>query len=335
MPGSTSCSWSSPGRSREVTRGRMIRILRPTDSTRLLFFRPAAGGTLAFTLESATHPAAGSFRTGRYIARALTWRARRDGWIACGPSGIIGVAHLRHRSGPTAWELSELFLGADASVDTDGADILAEIAWVAARAGAQRVFLRLAAGSPTCTAARRAGYQLQTAETLYRRPRDLRGMAQPRRYPAESGWRPVLDADMLALFQLYCQTTPFAARTTGGLTAPEWRDALEAYSKSREMVLDREGKPAAWVRYSDSGNERLFTLMAQPEAFDDLGEVVRGVLAGGFGRPASVLVPAHLAAVGAALEAAGFVAGPEFDLYVRMTAVRATAAQPAVAAVGG
>ena len=66
----------------------MIRNLRPTDSPRLLFFRPAVGGTQAFTFESAAHPDAGAYRPGRYSARALAWLARPDGWMAVGRPGV-------------------------------------------------------------------------------------------------------------------------------------------------------------------------------------------------------------------------------------------------------
>lgn len=334
----------------------MIRILRPTDSIRLLFFRPADGGTRAFTFDSAVHPAACGYRPGRYIARALTWRARRDGWIAFGRSGVTGVVRVRRRNGPTVWEVRELFLSTDAQPDIDGAELLSDLADVAAGSGIHRVFLRIVDGSPMATAARRAGYKLQTRETLFRRPEDLRGQDQPAHYPGESGWRAVVDEDLSRVFRLYGAATPLSVRETAGMTLPEWRDALEPlpdpfpgaksggtnsggadsrFAESGEMMLEGDDGPVAWMRYSDASNERLFTLMVEPEASVDLDEVVRGVLAGGYGMPAAMLVPLYARRIAMALEAAEFVPGHDYELFARQTAERAKIPRSAMVATGG
>ncbi len=329
----------------------MIRHLRPTDSTRLLFFRPSDGGTQAFTFDSAAHPATGAYRPGRYIARALAWRTRRDGWIAFGRPGVTGVVRVRRRNGPTVWEVRELFLSADAQPEVDGAELLSDLADVAAGSGIHRVFLRIADGSPMATAARRAGYILQTRETMFRRPEDLRGQDQPAHYPGESGWRAVLDQDLPRVFRLYGAATPLAVRETSGMTLPEWRDALEplpepsrvAVSRgavsggavSGEMMLDGRDGPVAWMRYSDASNERLFTLMVEPEAHVDLDVVVHGVLAGGYGMPAAMLVPLYARRIAMALEAAEFVPGHDYELFARPTAERAKIPRSAMVAAGG
>ncbi|MDA1256792.1 MAG: hypothetical protein O3C10_02980 [Chloroflexi bacterium] len=333
----------------------MIRILRPTDSARLLLFRPADGGTQAFTFDSAAHSTACGFRSSRYVASALTWRARRrNGWIAFGGSRVTGVARVRLRNGPTVWEISELFLSPEAVPEIDGAEMLSDLADAAAEAGVHRLFLRIADGSPMASAARRAGYKLQTRETLFRRPEDLRGQNQPAHYPAESGWRAVGDADMRDVFRLYGAATPLAVRETAGMTPPEWRDALEPLpgpsgktrsgrvksggvpgANSGEMMLEGDNIPAAWMRYSDASNERLFTLMVEPEARVDLDEVVRGVLAGGYGMPAAMLVPLYARRIAMALEAADFVPSHDYELFARQTAERAKIPQNAMVAAGG
>ena len=349
----------------------MIRNLRPTDSPRLLFFRPAVGGTQAFTFESAAHPDANVYRPGRYIARALAWRARRDAWIAFGRPGVTGVVRIRRRNGPTVWEVRELFLSADAQPEVDGAELLSDLADVAAGSAIHRVFLRIADGSPMATAARRAGYKLQTRETIFRRPEDLRGQDQPAHYPGESGWSPVLDQDLQRVFRLYGAATPLAVRETAGMTLPEWRDALEPLpipsrsakprnaksrntnsqnTKSRiarpgdpgsgannsgEMMLDSDDGPVAWMRYSDASNERLFTLMVKPEAQVDLDAVVHGVLAGGYGMPAAMLVPLYARRIATALEDAEFVPGHDYELFARQTAERAKIPRSAIVAARG
>ena len=332
----------------------MIRILRPNDLTRLLFLRPAEGGTQAFTLDSATHPNACGYRPNRYISRALAWRARRDGLIAFGRSGVTGVVCIRRRNGPTVWEISELFLAPGAQPEVDGAELLSDLADVASRSAIHRVFLRIEDGSPMATAARRAGYTLQTRETLYRRPEDLRGQVQPAHYPGDSGWRTVTDEDLHRIFRLYGSSTPLSVRETAGMTLPEWRDSLEPLPRSTprtigtilsrskhlgvnsgEMMLEGVDGPVAWMRYSDASNERLFTLMVEPEADVDLDEVVHGVLAGGFGMPAAMLVPLYARRIAMALQAAELVPGRDYELFARQTAERTKIPQNAMVAAGG
>jgi len=336
----------------------MIRHLRPSDLTRVLFLRPAEVATPASTLHSATHPSAREYRANRYIARTLAWRARRDGWIAFGRSGVTGIVRVRRRNGPTVWEISELFLSPDAQPEIDGAELLGDLTDIAASSGIHRVFLRVPDGSPMATAARRAGFILQTCETLYRRPEDLRGAEQTAHYPGESGWRTVQDEDLQRIFRLYGNSTPLSVRESAGMTLPEWRDSLEPLPRTRrqsmisdrraalsrnksdrvnfgEMVLDGENGPTAWMRYSDASNERLFTLMVEPEAQVDLDEVVQGVLAGGFGMPAAMLVPLYATRIASALQAAEFVPGHDYELFARQTAERAKIPHNAMAAAGG
>ena len=140
------------------------------------------------------------------------------------------------------------------------------------------------------------------------------------------------------------------------MTLPEWRDALEPlpdpspgknsggvksgsassrFAESGEMMLEGDDGPVAWMRYSDASNERLFTLMVEPEASVDLNEVVRGVLAGGYGMPAAMLVPLYARRIAMALEAAEFVPGHDYELFARQTAERAKIPRSAMVATGG
>lgn len=332
----------------------MIRTLRPSDLTRLLFLRPAEGRTQAFTLLNAAHPNACGYRLNRYVSRALAWRTRRDGLIAFGRSGVTGVVWIRRRNGPTVWEISELFLAPGAHPEIDGAELLSDLADVASRSAIHRLFLRLEDGSPMATAARRAGYTLQTRETLYRRPQDLRGQDQPAHYPGEWGWRRVMDEDLHRIFRMYGSSTPLAVRETAGMTLPEWRDSLEPLPRSNqktidtvlgrspppggnsgEMMLDGVDGPVAWMRYSDASNKRLFTLMVEPETDVDLNEIVHGVLAGGFGMPAAMLVPLYARQVATALQTAEFVPGHDYELFAHQTAERTKIPQNAMVAAGG
>ncbi len=204
------------------------------------------------------------------------------------------------------------------------------------------------------TAARRAGYMLQARETMYRRPQDLRGQDQPAHYPGESGWRRVMDEDLHRLFRMYGSSTPLSVRKTAGMTLPEWRDSLEPLPRSTpktfgtvlgrskplgvdsaEMMLEGVDGPVAWMRYSDASNERLFTLMVEPETDVDLNEIMHGVLAGGFGMPAAMLVPLYARQVAAALQTAEFVPGHDYELFAHQTAERTKIPQNAMVAAGG
>jgi hypothetical protein len=101
------------------------------------------------------------------------------------------------------------------------------------------------------------------------------------------------------------------------------------------MMLEGVDGPVAWMRYSDASNERLFTLMVEPEADVDLDKVVHGVLAGGFGMPAAMLVPLHAHPIAMALQAAEFVPGHDYELLARQTAERTNIPQNAMVAAGG
>lgn len=100
-------------------------------------------------------------------------------------------------------------------------------------------------------------------------------------------------------------------------------------------MLEGADGPVAWMRYSDASNERLFTLMVEPEADVELDEVVQGVLAGGFGMPAAMLVPLYARRIAMALQSAEFVPGHDYELFARQTAERAKIPQNAMAAAGG
>ena len=329
----------------------MIRFLRPSDLARLLLLRPAGGETRAFTLDSAAHPSSREYRPHWYFARSLMLKGRRDGWIAFGESGVSGIMRIRRRNGPSVWEISELFMAPGSRPEIDGAEMLGDLSEVAATAGVQRVFLRIEDGSPMATAARHAGYKLQTRETLYRRPQDLRGQDQVAHYPGEYGWRTVRKDDLQQVFRLYGISTPLSVRETAGMTLSEWRDALEPLSHSirnpitsgrqarsstsGEMLLENKNGPVAWIRYSDESSERLFTLVVEPEADIDLDEVVNGVLAGGYGMQATMLVPLYARRIAMALQDAEFVPGSDYELFTRQTAEKAKIPRNVMVAAGG
>jgi hypothetical protein len=120
------------------------------------------------------------------------------------------------------------------------AELLEQVSVAAGGHGARRVFLRLASDSSLVKAAVNAGYVAAWEETLYTH----QGPAQKAASKAGGIVRRRQPTDDLALFRLFCSTTPVTVRSAIGMTLEEWRDADE---------LDPHGAEA-WVHVSPDGN---------------------------------------------------------------------------------
>lgn len=168
----------------------------------------------------------------------LTPRRRPYVWVADDDGRVVGVAEGQPMAGPRAWSLRHLW--ADPEAHWPVAELLEQVSVAAGGHGARRVFLRLASDSSMVKAAVNAGYVAAWEETLYTH----QSPAQKSAPKAGEIVRRRQPGDDLALFRLFCSTTPVAVRSAMGMTLEEWRDA-------NEWDLQRA---QAWVNVSPDGS---------------------------------------------------------------------------------
>jgi len=307
----------------------MIRHLHPTDSVLLIPFRQATGRAQAFALSRALESHDPAFPVVRYVCVALSLRAWQSCWVMTDRGRIGAVVRAGRRSGPSAWEVRDLYLVPDA-LDRCS-DLFEEICVQAGRDGARRVFMRLAAGSDVLPQARAAGFVPWFSETLYR----LRAGANASAGGAPLKLRTRLDTDDMPLFRLYCAAVPASYRTYGPATEGEWSDAHERAARDQpEWVVDDDaGGIAAWLSTAETGSGRYVAVRVHPEADVSLEALVQAGVDGAEGKSSVALVPSADTASAAALERTGFTAEREFDVLVRPVAVPVAEARRAVAPV--
>ena len=108
----------------------------------MLLFRRIAGRPLAFTFTRALNPKPTRYSTRRYAALALSPRSWHECWVSGAPARIDAVCRTGARSGPTVWEIRELYVSSRLSDQDPGrlgelaSELLEEIAAHAASAGA-------------------------------------------------------------------------------------------------------------------------------------------------------------------------------------------------------
>ena len=185
------------------------------------------------------------------IARSTAaGRARAGAWAA--PSGGVmeAVASAGRLHGRRSWQVTQLLAGECA----EGA-VTRVLEWVsaeAARAGAERVFLRLPADCILLDAARRSGYFPAYYETLMRsQPPELAPVpAGPRATDPREASRP----DEYGVFRLYNAAVPPVVRRLAGVTFDQWRDSRErGPGRTREYVLEGDRALEGWLRVGRKG----------------------------------------------------------------------------------
>ena len=310
----------------------MIRHLHPTDSPRLIPFRQAVGRGQAFPLARALHAVDRRFSAVSYAGLALSPRAWRTCWVWDQPGRLGGVVRAGPRSGPTCWEIRELFLAR--GIESECADILQEVAAQAACAGARRLFLRIAEGGAIFDGARRAGFLPQYTEFLYRSEGsgDLGLDREPGTGPNLRIRRP---EDEARLFSLQSLTSPPRVRIQVAPTVDDWRDGLERPARSvRDLVADNDdGQPVGWVRSADTSAGRYVSVVCQPFSSDIARGLLSAALDGG-SRPAVALVPSYDESLVRLLETADLKLQRTYEVLVRPIAVPVALTRGALAAVG-
>ena len=286
------------------------RTVRPTDLVALVAYNGRVFPNEAHTLdrigkEASPHPLETaleqwfSFATGRHT------------WIS-----VKGAA----------WEIDCLI---DAAEDDSGVllGLLDQVAADAGRAGAEKVFLRLASGSDVLKTACRSGFSPYLTERLMAAPGLRNGASngsEPKQaQPSGGGLRRWSRADAYPAFRLYNLWTPVPVRQVEAATFPEWKAARERMSPPRrahQRVMSQGGRIGGWLRTAADGELGRFELMADPSAPELLDQLIDAALARLAEQPALfTLAPDFAPGLRERLAGRGFVERGEFIVLARRT----------------
>lgn len=208
-----------------------------------------------------------SFATGRHTC------------ISVKGATLRGLVSARKRGSKAAWEVDCLIDAGDDPGVLMG--LLDKVTKDAGYAGAEKVFLRVAADSRVLKTACGCGFapylneRLFAAETSQAASRkDVEPMAMRR-------WS---KADAHPAYLLYNRWTPEKVRRAEAATFREWTAARERFSPPRrthQRVIEGDGRLAGWLRTAAIGELGRFDVMADPnlpELQDALLDAAQGRL---------------------------------------------------------
>ncbi len=179
-------------------------------------------------------------------------------WVYTEGLALRGLASVRDRCGPRAWEINRLLVG-----DQDRNSclkLLDQISWVGGQLAINRIFLRLPVGSPLLKAAQETGFLPYSTEHLYWRERADNNEAESEALPASSPRRRRVD-DEYRLFELYLKCVPAYVRRVEGMTFTEWQ-SNRGRSMGQEWVFEKEGSLVGWVAVSTNRNRGQLDMIA-------------------------------------------------------------------------
>lgn len=348
--------------SREPEPTPSVQAFRISDALRCALLNAPPGPNLACPRESLAGPAwPGPSRlpsVGLWKDAVLQPKDRvaLAGWQGLRLAGLVSA---RARPGGRAWGIDGLYLPAEcrpsgngrgpteeppdcrhhdfSAAATGSLALLEELCLAVGQRSAERVFLRLAAGSPALSLARRSGFVAGCNETLLAGPGRRAGCGAGPTHPlAEdspeydrpgAGFRPRRPADDYGLFQLFCASTPVRVRQALGLTFDQWRDAREldcrrgATWRRQEWVAEHSGRLVGWVQLTARGRTAEAEVMAHPDYPELLFRLVDFALA----RAPRLrwLVPDYREAVSDRLRRHGFRETAQYIMLVKLVAVPA------------
>ncbi len=302
-----------------------VHTVRPTDLVALVTYDGRVYRNEALTrdrigTEASPHPLETaleqwfSFATGRHT------------WISVKGATLRGLVSARRRGSRAAWEVDCLI---DAAEDDAGVmtSLLDRLVSDAERDLAEKVFLRVAAGSQVAETACRCGFTPHFREWLLaktRRETVELGASGGNREPAhDPGLRRWGRADAYGTFRLYNRWTPEAVRRMEGATFREWlaaRERVSPASETRQWVTELDGRIAGWLRVATDGDLGRFDLMADPVAPELLEQLVDAALARLRQRSeVYTLVPEYAPGLRQRLQQRGFADRGDFVVLVRQT----------------
>lgn len=317
-----------------------VHTVRPTDLVALVAYDGRVFPNHAVTrdrigTQASPHPLETA------IEQWFSFATGRHTWISVKGATLRGLVAARKRGSKAAWEVDCLI---DAAEDDPGIlmGLLEQVAVDAASAGAEKVFLRIAADGGLVDTVCSAGFSVYLREHLLARDGTSASAAGVQNgstaLDASAGLRRWSRADAYPTFRLYNRWTPEPVRRVEAPTFREWLAARERASPprgTRQWVVDGAGGLTGWVRTAGAGDVGRFELMADPSRPEVLDLLVDATLAR-LGRESSIysLVPEFSAALRERLERRGFTEHDEYVVLALRTAraVRLPELAPAVPA---
>ena len=301
------------------------RTVRPTDLVALVAYNGRVFPNEAHTRdrigkEASPHPLEAaleqwfSFATGRHT------------WISVKGATLRGLVSARRRGSKAAWEIDCLI---DAAEDDSGVllGLLDQVAADAGRAGAEKIFLRVASDSDVLKTACRSGFSPYLTERLMAaaglRNGASNGSEPKQAQPSGGGLRRWSRADAYPAFRLYNLWTPVPVRQGEAATFREWQAARERMSpprRAQQRVVSQSGRIAGWLRTAADGELGRFELMADPSAPELLDQLIDAALARLAEQSALfTLTPDFAPGLQERLAGRGFVERGEFTVLARRT----------------
>jgi hypothetical protein len=242
-----------------------VHPVRPTDLVALVAFDGRVYPNEAITRdrtgsEASPHPLETA------LEQWLSFATGRHTWISVKGATLRGLVAARKRGSKAAWEIDCLI---DAADDDPGVllSLLDRMAADAGRAGAEKVFVRMPAGSDTVAIVARSGFVACQGERLLVREGSL--VPETPSAPAGTALRRWAKADAYATFRLYNRWAPESVRRVEAATFAEWNAARERISpprQTRQWVVERANQVAGWLRTGVDGDLGRFDVMADSDA---------------------------------------------------------------------
>ena len=297
----------------------MIHTLRSTDLLRAFTGAGRIGVDRAQTWDKVGAASSGAL-SAVSVARGLVLNGDGERCsVSTSGMSLHGLASVRPRSGPRAWEVDRFYMSPD--VEKDGVALLEKMCSVAGERGGERIFLRLSGSSPVMGIAAAAGFASCARETLYRRDPPRSETAVTTKFI-----RPSLFCDEYAVFRLYCECAPSWSKSSYAVTFDQWSDAMEPSGRYEQRgIYEADSGLRGWARvaYGRQTANRMEVMVHQEEesgTWDDL--VTWGLQQGKPRTPFGALVPDHQTILARVLEKKGFIPTGEYHLMVKSTAAR-------------
>jgi hypothetical protein len=313
----------------------MIRHLHPTDTPSLLQFKQASGADEVFTLGQALSGGWHTFPLMKYTSIALSPRAWQGCWVKTRLARVQAVLRAGQRSGPLAWELSDMFLAKNHR--SVAGEVLEQLSFPAGASGARRIFLRLPVGSEMFDIARSAGYQPAYTENVFRA--ESANDILLRAGTAADGLTltQASEDDRPDMYRLYCATVPIETRSRIGQTMDEWVASRERVGRKRRELVVSSGDSRqlmASVQTSDTAAGRYFSVTCRNDSSCGYESLIAVGVGQAGDKPVATLVPSYDVRQAEMLQGLGFTLDASYDVMVKTLAVPVVKTVPGLVTAG-
>ena len=189
-------------------------------------------------------------------------------WVYAEGLALRGLASVRDRCSPRAWEINRLLV---ADPDRNCClNLLEHVSLVGGQLEIGRIFLRLPMDSPLLKAVEETGFLPYSTEHLYWRKRTDGNETRSKALPSPSPRRKKAD-DEYRLFELYLKCVPAHVRRVEGMTYKEWQSNRDR-SVGQELVFEKDGGLVGWMSVNASRDWGQLDMIAATK--DELQSVV-------------------------------------------------------------